>query len=58
MTSNEIGKALAGHAARGGDTDNPRLAAKAKNYSNGLTDLVLAVIAMQRLKIDTQNDKE
>ena len=52
-----IGKALAGHAARSGDKNNPKLAAKAKKYENPLTDLVLLIIAEQSLKIGQNNGK-
>ena len=48
--SEYIGKALAGHAARIGDKDNPKLSAKAKQYENPLTDFVLLVIAEQKAK--------
>jgi len=40
-----IGKALAGHAARGGDLDNPKLAAKSAQYDNPLTDWINLLIA-------------
>ena len=53
----EIGKALAGHAARAGDKNNPLLAAKAEKYDNSLTDLVLLIIAEQSLKIDLEKIK-
>ena len=49
-----LGKALAGHAARVGDKNNPKLAAKAKKYENPLTDLVLLIIAEQSLKQGAQ----
>ena len=51
-----IGKAFAGHAARVGDKNNPKLAAKAKKYENPLTDLVLLIIAEQSLKQGAQNE--
>jgi hypothetical protein len=48
---NFIGKALAGHAARAGDKNNPKLAEKANKYENPLTDLVLMIIAEQTARI-------
>ena len=54
---NEIGKALAGHAARVGDKNNQLLSEKAKKYDNSLTDLVLLIIAEQSLKIDLEKMK-
>ena len=48
---NYIGKALAGHAARIGDKNNQKLAAKASKYENPLTDLVALIIAEQKARI-------
>lgn len=48
--SQYIGKALAGHAARIGDKENPELRKKAKQYDNPLTDFVLLIIAEQKAK--------
>ena len=45
-----IGKAIAGHAARGGDINNPELARKAAQYDNPLTDLINLIIAETRAK--------
>lgn len=55
--SKYIGKALAGHAAREGDKNNPKMAKKAKKYENPLTDLVLLIIAEQKLK-ENNNDTQ
>ena len=46
-----IGKALAGHAARIGDKNNHKLAAKASKYENPLTDLVVLIIAEQKARM-------
>ncbi len=48
---NYIGKALAGHAARVGDKNNPKLDIKASKYENPLTDLVNLIIAEQKAQI-------
>lgn len=52
-----IGKALAGHAARSGDKNNPALTAKAQKYDNPLSDMVMLIIAEQSLKIDLEKNK-
>jgi len=51
-----IGKALAGHAALVGDKNNHALAAKAGQYDNPLTDLVLLIIAEQKAKMSFNED--
>lgn len=53
-----IGKALAGHAARGGDPDNPRLAAKAAQYDNPLTDWINLLIAEGKARINEQKQDD
>ena len=52
LAMSHIGKALAGHAARVGDKNNPELKKKEKKYDNPLTDLVLLIIAEAKLKAD------
>lgn len=47
----EIGSAIAGHAARIGDKNNPK-------YDNSLTDLVLLIIAEQSLRVDAERNEE
>ena len=51
-----IGKALAGHASRVGDKNNPALASKQKKYDNPLTDMVLAIIAQKKYLMDKDKD--
>ncbi len=52
-----IGKALAGHAARGGDKDNPKLAQKASQYDNPLTDWICLLIAEKKAHLSLQQQK-
>ena len=52
--TNIIGKAFAGHASRGGDLNNPKLARKAAKYNNVLSDWITLLIAEKKANIDKQ----